>query len=104
MSVGIVLPKEAPTGINTFELCQDGRCVEAGRLGTFGAKSSSANDYQGSEPPRIDDKKYFLRDTDVTAVVDKQGWSLKKPLVARMTRSVVGNLPDPVIIVHQLGE
>ena len=36
ISVGVVLPKEAPTGINTFELCQDRKCVEAGRLGTFG--------------------------------------------------------------------
>ena len=104
LSVGVVLPKDAPTGINTFELCQDDKCVEAGRLGSFGTKSSSANDYQQSEPPQIDKKKYFLRDTDVTAVVDKQGWTLKKPFVARMTSSVVGSLPDPVVILHQLGE
>ena len=103
VSVGVVLPKDAPTGINTFELCQDGKCVEAGELGTFGARTEG-DDYQGSEPPKIDKEKYFLRDTDVTAVVDKQGWSLEKPLVARMTKSVVRNLPEPVVVVHQLGE
>ena len=103
MSVGVVLPKDAPTGINTFELCQEGKCVEAGTLGTFGARTEG-DDYQGSEPPQIDKKKYFLRDTDVTAVVDKQGWTLKKPFEARMKESVVSNLPEPVVIVHQLGE
>ena len=37
-------------------------------------------------------------------MVDKQGWTLEKPLVARMTKSVVRNLPEPVVVVHQLGE
>ena len=37
-------------------------------------------------------------------MVDKQGWTLKKPLVARMTKSVEPNLPDPVVIYHQLGK
>ena len=107
VSVGLVLPLVAPSGMNTFELCQDGKCVEAGRLGTFGAPSksnSSGNDYQESEPPPIDEKNYFLRDTDVTAVVDEQGWTLKKPLEARMTSSVLDNLPDPVVIVKQLSK
>ena len=106
VSVGVVLPRVAPSGINTFELCQDGKCVEAGRLGTFGvrATSNSSNDYQITAPTQIDEKNYFLRDTDVTAVVDKQGWTLTKPFEARMTSSVVGNLPDPVVIVKKLGE
>ena len=46
----------------------------------------------------------IVRDTDVTAVVDEQGWTLKKPLEARMTSSVLDNLPDPVVIVKQLDE
>ena len=102
VSVGVVLPKKAATGINVFELCQDGRCVEAGRLVTFGAHSNG-KDSAGSEPAQIDKENYFLRDTDVTAVVTKQRWTLKKPFVARMTKSVVRNLPDPVVIHHQLG-
>ena len=105
VSVGLVLPKAPPTGINTFDLCQDGKCVEAGRLGTFGAPIKGA-DYQGSEPPQIDKENYFLRDTDVTAVVDKQGWSLKKPFETKMKKSVVPNLnlPPPVVIIHKLGK
>ena len=35
-------------------------------------------------------------------MVKKQGWSLEKPLVARMTNSVVENLPEPVVIVRQI--
>ena len=79
-----------------IELCQDGKCVEAARVGTFGAP-----DYQ--EPPPIDDKNYFLRDTDVTAVVYEQGWTLEKTLEARLTTSVLDNLPEPVVIVKELG-
>ena len=107
VSVGGVLPKKASTsGMNTFELCQDGRCVEAGSLGSFGARAddNNGNDYEESKPPQIDKNKYFLRDTDVTAVVEKQGWTLKKPLLARMRKSVEPNLPDPVVIYHQLGK
>ena len=85
-----------------IELCQDGKCVEAARIGTFGAAADkSSRDYQ--EPPPIDDKNYFLRDTDVTAVVYEQGWTLEKTLEARMTASVLDNLPEPVVIVKELG-
>ena len=101
VSVGVVLPRVAPSGINIFELCQDGKCVEAGRLGTFGVRAASNS---SNEPPQINEKNYFLRDTDVTAVVDKQGWTLTKPFEARMTSSVVGNLPDPVVIVKKLDD
>ena len=75
--------------------------MEAGRLGTFGVRAASNS---SNEPPQINEKNYFLRDTDVTAVVDKQGWTLTKPFEARMTSSVVGNLPDPVVIVKKLDD
>ena len=101
MSLGVVLPKHAPSGINIFELCQAGKCVEAGQLGSFGGSAIGA-DYQGSPP--IDKKNYILRDTDVTDLVKKQGWSLKKPFKTKMTKSVVPNLPPPVVIIHQLGK
>ena len=81
-------------------------------MGTFGAATGSgggggggggsSNDY--AETPQIDDRKYFLRDTDVTDVVSEQGWSLDDPITARMTDSVVENLPDPVVIIKKLGE
>ena len=35
VSVGVVLPKEVPTGISTFELCQGGKCVDGNPLATF---------------------------------------------------------------------
>ena len=70
-------------------------------MGTFGAVRSSG-DYSGSKA-RIDKKNYFLRESDVTDLVKKQGWTPKK-VVARMTSSVVGKLPEPVIIVKQMGK
>ena len=74
-------------------------------MGTFGAAGSKGSDYSGSETaPHIDEKNYYLRETDVTDLVEKQGWSLEKPLVARMTSSVVENLPEPVVIVKQMGK
>ena len=54
--------------------------------------------------PRIDEKNFYISETDVTAVIDKQGWTLKRPLVAKMTYSMVGNLPQPVVIVQELGK
>ena len=45
---------------------------------------------------------------DVTDVVDKQGWSLKKPFETKMKKSVADdlnlNLPPPLVIIHQLGK
>ena len=114
VSAGVVLPKSGPVGNNNFQLCRLGNCVPGGTVGTFGAATGSgsggppgppggsSNDY--AETPQIDDRKYFLRDTDVTDVVSEQGWSLDDPILARMTESVVENLPDPVVIIKKLGE
>ena len=49
--------------------------------------------------------KALLREKDVTDLVEKQGWTgWESYLVARMTRSVVENLPEPVIIVERMGK
>ena len=104
MFVGLVIEKDSPSGLNIFELCQDGKCVEAGSVGTFGEKRKKGQDYAGSRPPPINNETFFIRDTDVTEIVDKQGWTLKKPLTARMKKSVVPNLPEPVMIYHDLGK
>ena len=46
--------------------------------------------------------KALLRETDVTDLVEKEGWTgLEKSLTARMKSSVVKNLPEPVVIVGQ---
>ena len=103
VSVAIFLPRHAPSGINTFELCQDGQCVEGGRVGTFGLrKTSSGNDY--SAPPQIDKENYHTAEIDVTQVVDKQGWSLKKPFEAKMTKTTVSNIPEPLVVVKYLDD
>merc|ERR1712179_134874 len=77
---------------------------EAGSVGTFGERRKKGQDYAGSRPPPINNETFFIRDTDVTEIVDKQGWTLKKPLTARMKKSVVPNLPEPVVIHHDLGK
>ena len=41
VSVGVVIKKKSPSGLNIFELCQDEKCVEAGSLGTFGESSNA---------------------------------------------------------------
>ena len=40
----------------------------------------------------------------MTDVLGKESWSFKKSLVAKMTSSVVSNLPEPVVIIKKLGE
>ena len=102
--VGVVLPKIEPSGDNIFELCQDGKCVEAGREDCCFDSHSSAKLFEGPDRPQIGKENYLLRDLEVTDLLIKQGWPLKKPLVARMTKSVEANLPDPVVIYHQLGK
>ena len=98
--VGVVMPRDAPSGVSTFDLCQGGKCVEAGNVGTFGSTTKPFYNYKS----RIDDKNFHLMETDVTDIVDKQGWTLKKPFVAKMTRTMVGNLPRPVVILMEMGK
>merc|ERR1712212_261968 len=103
--LGPVRPKQGPVSFAwEFELCQDGKCVEAARLGSFGA----------TQPPSVISKEgYFIRQTDVTRVLVKQGWTPEKRLTARMTSSTrkyvadnldVKKLPEPVVIVGERRE
>ena len=63
----------------------------------------SSNDYEWLRPSLIDDKYYRLQEADVTAVIAKQGWSLREPFVVRMMEDTWGKLPDPVFIEKRLG-
>ena len=99
--VGVVLPKEAPTGVNAFDLCQGGQCVKASHVSTFGIDAEHAD--KPSEP-RIDKKNYKLTEVDVTAVMVREGWTLKKDLTAKMTSTVMDRLPEPVVILKEVGE
>ena len=106
-SFAAVVPIEAPTGFNRFNICQNDTCVEAGTLGTFGKAPDSSNDYEWLRPSLIDDKYYRLVETDITDVIAKQGWSLSEPFVVRMVETLDntwGMLPDPVFIEKRLGK
>ena len=96
--VGVVMPRIAPSGFSTFDLCQGGKCVEGGKVATFGSTSVPVENHKS----QIDDKNFQLMKTQVTHIVDEQGWTLKKPLVAKMTSTMVGNLPKPVVSLKEL--
>ena len=98
--VGVVMPRDAPSGVSTFDLCQGGKCVEGGEVSTFGSTTERVENHKS----KIDDKNFHLIETDVTKIVDKQRWTLKKPLVAKMTSTMVGNLPRPVVIRKTMGK
>ena len=109
--LGPVMPKQVPVSFSwEFELCQDGKCVEAARLAILGAWLVGG----ASQPPSVISKDgYFIRQVDVTRVLVKQGWTLEKRLTARMTSSTrkyvaenldVKTLPDPVVIVGERNE
>ena len=74
--------------------------MEGGEVDTFGSTTKRVYNHES----QIDDKKFHLMETDVTDIVAKQGWTLKKPFVAKMTRTMVGNLPRPVVILMEMGK
>ena len=94
------MPRLAPSGVSGFDLCQGGKCVEAGKVSTFGSTSQHVDNHKS----QIDEKDFQLMETDVTGIVDKQGWTLKEPLVATMTSTMVGSLPQPVVILKEVGK
>ena len=98
--VGVVMPRVAPSGASAFDLCQGGKCVKGGEVSTFGSTTERVENHKS----KIDDKNFHLIETDVTKIVDKQRWTLKKPLVAKMTSTMVGNLPQPVVIRKTMGK
>jgi len=94
--VGVILPLNPPSGSSAFDLCQDAKCVKAGRVGTFGV---------GEEKHAKKHAKKYLTEQDVTNVMVEQGWTqrtLEKLPVAKMTSSVVDNMPEPVVIMKEL--
>ena len=95
--VGVVVPRDAPTGYIMFDLCQDGKCVEAGNAALFGATMEPVDNVLP-----IDNKNFYLLESTVNDVMIKQGWTLEKPLVAKTTSSIVGNLPQPVVILKEI--
>ena len=88
--VGVVLPKKVLSGVHTFELCLASRCISAGQVATFGAGSST-------DSQRVGSSSHVVVEYDVTDLVELLGWSGLE-VTARLTSSVVAELPGPVVI------
>jgi len=93
--IGIVVPKIIPTGYITFDLCLGRRCVRAGKVATFSIAVTTTINVDSQE---INSRTHNLMKYDVTDLVAKQNWNIKDNLEAVVTRSLVANLPQPVII------
>merc|ERR1711962_579424 len=93
ISIGVVTRKMMPSGFTTFDLCSGGTCVEAGRLASFGSR-----DVNTSSTQEVDSDTHKLTEFDVTDLMDEQGWDVEDDVQAVLTSSLVGGLPQPVII------
>ena len=71
--------------------------MEAGNAALFGATMEPVDNVLP-----IDNKNFYLLESTVNDVMIKQGWTLEKPLVAKTTSSIVGNLPQPVVILKEI--
>ena len=95
--IGVVTPKMMPSGFTTFDLCKAGRCVEAGKVASFGVRMANSSQ-------EVDSSSHKLTEYDVTDLVDEQGWDLEDDLQAVLTSSLVEGLPEPVIIRRFRGQ
>ena len=96
--IGVVTPKMMPSGFTTFDLCLAGRCVEAGKVASFGSRNSSSTSQE------VDSSSHKLTEYDVTDLVAEQSWALDNDLQALLTFSLVAGLPEPVIIRRFRGQ
>ena len=114
--VGVVLPKGGHSGTHFYDLCQGEDCVKAGEISVFGG--DDPKDKYVTLQGGVNDDDFYLAGGrfggvgggEVTDLMIEQGWSFKKPLVAKMTGSdtMYGmmekywylNLPEPVVILE----
>ena len=96
--IGVVTLKMMPSGFTTFDLCLAGRCVDAGKVASFGSRNSSSTSRE------VDSSTHKLTEYDVTDLVAEQGWDVDNDLQAVLTSSLVGGLPEPVIIRRFRGQ
>jgi len=95
--IGVVTPKMMPSGFTTFDLCKAGRCVEAGKVASFGVRMANSSQ-------EVDSSSHKLTEYDVTDLVDEQGWDLEDDLQAVLTSSLVEGLPQPLVIRRFRGQ
>ena len=98
VSVGVILPKMAPSGIHQFKLCLANYCVSAGSVATFGSATQNT-----SSSHTVDKRTHYLVEYEVTDLVADQGWteSVSK-LAARLVDSLL-EVPGPVVILRTDG-
>ena len=116
--IAAVMPKHANSMTFRFNLCQDGKCVNATDHFSYGSGGGChMNPWLPGEDlkpaPAKNTENYKMvemrgdsRDgVDIIAIMIAQGWNLEKPLTAEMTKSsrqcsnVYWNLPEPVVVV-----
>ena len=96
--IGVVTPTMMPSGFTTFDLCLAGRCVDAGKVASFGSRNPSSTSQD------VDSSTHKLTENDVTDLVADQSWDVDNDLQAVLTSSLVGGLPEPVIIRRFQGQ
>ena len=96
--IGVVTPKMMPSGFTTFDLCLAGRCVDAGKVASFGSRTFSSTSQE------VDSSTHKLTEYDVTDLVAEQSWDVDNDLQALLTSSLVEGLPEPVIIRRFRGQ
>ena len=96
--IGVVTPKMMPSGFTTFDLCLAGRCVDAGKVASFGSRTFSSTSQE------VDSSTHKLTEYDVTDLVAEQSWDMDYDLQALLTSSLVEGLPEPVIIRRFRGQ
>ena len=99
--VGVVMPRAQQSGVHAFNLCQDGKCVNSGKVSTFGDDGVHTKLQSGEV---VDKEKFHIVEVGVTDVMVKEGWSFKKPLEAKMINKVMKNLPEPLVIIKTFGK
>ena len=117
VKVGVVLPKYGHGGTHFYDLCQGEDCVKAGDIPVYG--TIDPKDKYVTLQGGVNDDDFYLAagrfggvgGGEVTDLMIEQGWSFKKPLVAKMTGSDTSgddmmekywylNLPEPVVILE----
>ena len=96
MDIGVILSKDAITGIVYFDLCHGIECLSAGQLATF----NQGRPLGTSIPTLVDSSTHELIEYKVTDLLESSGWRGLQ-LTVRITKNTMPDLPEqplPVVI------
>ena len=105
--VGAVLPIMTCSGSTKFQLCQNGECIDAAQIKTFGIDNPESVDLlqiAGLGEWKVNSMTHFIAEYEVTDVLIEAGWSpdLDTSLVARLFFGVLQKVPQPCVIIKEL--